>query len=200
MFFRFLRRPIAKASFASKKDEVWYMKSVVGTDKVSQTYRDLGDILEDESMKLVTGHGGRACLVTYSLLNGVTASAIRQQTGHANLQSMLPYDRISLDAEKVLQDCLAGKGRHREGETGMEERKSRAVKNTLLMKGRSPPASPTKLEKRTNKKKRGGVLAKGSFGVTTSTARELVVIDDSDEEGIKMRPIKVHRMEPITML
>ena len=128
-------------------------------------------------MKLVTGHGGRACLVTYSLLHGVTASAIRQQTGHANLQSMLPYDRISLAAEKVLQDCLAGK--------------ERAVKDTLLMKGRSPPESPTKLIARTNKKKREGGPSKTVVGVNTSTEREVVTIDDDDEEDKKMRPIKV---------
>lgn len=64
--------------------------------------------MDNEEMKKVTGHGGRACLVTYSLLHGVTSAAIMQQTGHASMQSMQPYARNSVESEKVMQDVLAG--------------------------------------------------------------------------------------------
>ena len=59
-------------------------------------------------MKQVTGHGGHACHVTYSLLHGITAAAIMQQTGHASVTSMQPYARMSVDSDKFMQDVLAG--------------------------------------------------------------------------------------------
>ena len=188
--YRFLRRPILKGGFKAKNEPVWFMKSVVGTEKVSQSYRDLGDILDNEDLKKVTGHGGRACLVTYSLLNGVTSSAVRQQTGHANVQSMLPYDRMSMEAEKVLQDALSGKIRDVNGNTINELRKERAVKKKLLVKGRFPPESPCKVHQRCSKKKKEGRIPATVHGIT-SAANNLIVIDEEEEDNDKkMRPIK----------
>ena len=71
-----MRRPIIKGSFDSKKEHVWFTKQNVGAEAVGKAYKELGDILGSDAMKEVTGHGGRACLVTYSLLNGVTLSAV----------------------------------------------------------------------------------------------------------------------------
>ena len=65
---------------------------------MSEAYKEIGDILNHDGMRKVTGHGGRACLVTYLLLNGVTSLAVRQQTGHTNLHSMMPYNCLSAEA------------------------------------------------------------------------------------------------------
>ena len=107
---------------------------------MTSAYREIGAIVENEEMKRVTGYAGRACLVTYSLLQGVTSAAIRQQTGHANVRSMIPYDRISAEAESVLQDVLSRKVQPYDVST-----MKRAVHH-------SPPESPVKLNKRVAKK------------------------------------------------
>ena len=73
-----------------------------------ETYKDLSPIVENEEFLQVTGHGGRACLITYSLLHGVTAAAIMQQTRHATVMSMAPYSRQNEEASQVFQDVLAG--------------------------------------------------------------------------------------------
>ena len=91
--FRLLRRPITKAGFESNKEKVWFAKNVVGLNKLTQTYRELGVILENDEFKNITGHGGRACFITENLLHGVTTKAVMGQTGHANEQSMQPYIR-----------------------------------------------------------------------------------------------------------
>ena len=111
---RLLRREISHGSFNPEKENVWFTKSVVGRNKVSNTYRELGEIMDNEDMKRVTGHGGRACHVTYALLNGVTSAAIMQQTGHASVTSMQPYARMSAESEKIMQDVLAGSRRKRD--------------------------------------------------------------------------------------
>ena len=106
--FRVLRKERSSNRFNPKADDVWYTNSVLGCNTIGKTYGFLGSIMENEEMKQVTGHGGHACHVTYSLLHGITAAAIMQQTGHASVTSMQPYARMSVDSDKFMQDVLAG--------------------------------------------------------------------------------------------
>ena len=124
---------------------------------MTETYHDLGAILENDELKAVTAHSGRACFVTESLLHRVTAAAIVAQTGHTNKGSMRPYARLSAEAEKILQDVIAGKHRHmsppkqaRRTSPSVEVKPGReiAAKATRL------PQSPSKLGLREAKKMR----------------------------------------------
>ena len=138
----------------------------------------------NEEMQKVTGYAGRACLVTYSLLQGVTSAAIRQQTGHANVRSMAPYDRISAEAEATLQDVLSRK---------VMPHDVSSMKKALH---HSPPESPVKLNERASKKGKkekdsgGGEERKGRNNEGSKEdeedliqkTHELVVIDD-DKKG-----------------
>ena len=149
---RLLRRPIVKAGFVPEEEKVWFMRNVVGKTKVTSTYRDLGEIMKNDEMKAVTAHGGRACFITANTLHGVTSAAIRAQTGHANEQSMAPYKRSSAQAEKILQDVIAGKHR-RQRSPSSAKKDSRGGKVGSVERAKADkPESPTKLKHRVAKR------------------------------------------------
>ena len=80
-----------RAGYDSEKEDLWYAKNVIGSNTLTETYHNLGAILENDELKAVTAHGGRALFVTESLLHGVTAAAIVAQAGYANEGSMRHY-------------------------------------------------------------------------------------------------------------
>ena len=192
--FRLLRRPITKAGFDSSKEKVWFAKNVVGLNKLTQTYRELGVILENDEFKNITGHGGRACFITENLLHGVTTKAVMGQTGHANEQSMQPYIRPTAEAEQILQDVIGGKhrriaspvetkGKKKNSPKKMSSKKKES-KNRKEGQGHSNPGSPSKLGFRDAKK--GKIESAGARIPCT------ISIDDSDDEkvGVKVEHVE----------
>ena len=125
-------------------------------------------------MKAVSGHGGRAAFVTEALLKRVTTKAIMGQTQHSGEQSMAPYSRTSAEAERVLQDVIAGKHRKKSvpHATRKDPRKCHGRKG--LRKDSSPPESPTKMCACEAKKPRGADRFEKD--------RSVVEIKDSDNE------------------
>ena len=107
---RFLRRPIGRATFNPSEESTWYNNLVVSQQAVSDTYKNMAPIIGKgcSEFALVTGHGGRACLVTYSLGNGVTSRAVMQQTRHMNESGLQPYKRVDPYTDAVFQDVLDG--------------------------------------------------------------------------------------------
>ena len=162
-----------KGGFDGKNEKVWFVKNVVGKSKLTDTYRDLGGIMKNDEMKAVTAHGGRTCFVTANKLHGVTTAAIRAQTGHANEQSMAPYNRTSAEAEKVLQDVIAGKHRRQRSPTPVKK-SSRGGKDVVVGRLKADkPESPSKLGLRQAKKAKSNGR-KVSNGV--------IEVQDSDDE------------------
>ena len=107
---RFLRRPIKRANFVPSQELVWFNSLVTSQKAVSNTYRELAPIIGDAATEFedITAHGGRACLVTYSLAHGVTARAVMQQTRHMNESGLIPYKRVDPCTQAVFQNVLDG--------------------------------------------------------------------------------------------
>ena len=105
---RFMRRPIGRSNFDPLEECTWFNNLIVSQQAVCDTYRDLADIIGEGCIEFgkVTGHGGRACLVTYSLANGVTSMAVMQQTRHLNERGLQPYKRVDPYTETVFQNVL----------------------------------------------------------------------------------------------
>ena len=107
---RFLRRPIKRANFDASQELVWFNSLVTSQKAVSNTYRELAPIIGDTAAEFldITAHGGRACLVTYSLAHGVTARVVMQQTRHMNESGLFPYKRVDPCTQAVFQNLLDG--------------------------------------------------------------------------------------------
>ena len=107
---RFLRRPIGRANFEASSESVWYNCLVVSKEAVTNTYRELQTVIGEPAatFREITAHGGRACLVTYSLAHGVTTRALMQQTRHMNESGLIPYKRVDHCTAAVFQDVLDG--------------------------------------------------------------------------------------------
>ena len=77
---------------------------------MSDTYKQIAPIIGKgcKEFAQVTRHGGRACLVTYSLGNGVTAMAVMQQTRYMNESGLQSYKRVDPYTDAVFQDVLDG--------------------------------------------------------------------------------------------
>ena len=139
--------------------------------------------MKNDKLKVVTGHGGRACFVTESLLHGVTTAAIVGQTGHANEQSMRPYARTSAEAERVLQDVIAGMHRllPKLARPTSQCTKQQVTNGRKALGGKPDrlPGSPTKIGLRDAKKAKT---------VASSCAKQSAIeIIDSDEEKGKVK-------------
>ena len=160
------------------------MKNVVGKNKLTDTYRDLGQIMKNDEMKAVTAHGGRACFVTANKLHGVTSAAIIAQTGHANEQSMAPYSRSSAEAEKVLQDVIAGKHRRQRSPIPAKT-SSRGGKEVARVRIKAhQPESPSKLGLRQAKRAKSNGRKESNVSIEVADSDE-EVIAVFDPMGIK---------------
>ena len=96
---------------------------------MTNCYRDLGRVIGEKSFEKVTAHGGRACLITYSLAHAVTVKAICQQTRHKNESGMQPYRRLDEHSHKIFQDVLQGVfGKEDVSDDDEEDRKMPATK------------------------------------------------------------------------
>ena len=141
---RFLRRPIGRANFDASVELVWYNSLVVSKEAVTNTYRELEPLIGEDAaeFKEITAHGGRACLVTYSLAHGVTTRALMQQTRHMNESGLTPYKRVDHCTEAVFQTVLDGvfpkgcEGNEKktigENDDGKNKRESNGEGNTNL--------------------------------------------------------------------
>ena len=107
---RFVRRPIGRADFDASEETVWFNSLVASKNAITNTYRELEPIIGAEAVEFkdITAHGGRACLVTYSLAHGVTSRAVMQQTRHMNESGLIPYKRMDPCTEAVFQDVVDG--------------------------------------------------------------------------------------------
>ena len=184
---RVLRKEKTFSSFNPEKEDVWYTNLVVGREKVSQTYRELGEILGNDDLKKVTGHGGRACLVTYSLLHGVTSAAIMAQTGHANVGSMQPYARLSVESEKFMQDVLAGYHGRNAKKIRRKRGKGGALKPSRFdddssEESYSSSSEDIRLSKRRRRERKGRERPE-----PVKSSQEIITVDDSSEDAVRMK-------------
>jgi len=101
---RFLKSELKRKNI--DLEDVWFGRQNVGLNYITNVYRTIGDVIKDESFNNITSHGGRACLITSSIFNNVTPSAIISQTRHAQISSIGPYARNTLEGEAKMQDSL----------------------------------------------------------------------------------------------
>ena len=160
---------------------------------MSKAYRHIGQILDNAEMQLVTGHGGRACLVTYSLLRGVTSTAVMAQTGHANVLSMQPYTRLSAENEKTLQDCLAGKFRRSSNKKASMTKKKNTggrASNRIRSAETSPRMSPVGGYSRDAKKARMSRSDPVSSDSASGSSGEDASLQDDDVKAAYKGQVK----------
>ena len=139
---RFLRRPIRRNHFVPDEEKVWFSGTNTSKDALTNSYRNLGLIIKEDAFMNITAHGGRACLITYSLAHAVNVKAICQQTRHKNESGMRPYRRLDEHSHKLFQDVLNGVfGREGVSEDEREDRKLPAKKLTRDAEGEKKGAA-----------------------------------------------------------
>ena len=169
-----IRRAIVRKDFDLVKEDIWFRNSSVGKNKICQTYKDLGDIIGNDEFLKVTGHAGRACLITYSLSNGVTPRAVMQQSRHRSVLSMQPYDRQSQHGDTIFQDVLAGK--HRKKTTHPKDPLPIQVIDTSVSTFQSSEFSTNQ------KKKRESETPQDNVPIAKKKKNCEVVCDDDDDD------------------